>query len=103
MRLGDLDALMERMREQAGCRRCNSYAGVRCRAYTWEDAMDLADEAPTIYAVPVVRCKDCKYWHRDDPVPIGKLCKCYLNGCWWLPEDYCSCGELREADGKEGI
>lgn len=48
MRLIDADALIERMREQAGCRACNSYDGVRCRACTWEDAMDLVDEAPTI-------------------------------------------------------
>lgn len=48
MRLIDADALMERMREQAGCRDCNSYAGVRCRACTWEDAINLVDEAPTI-------------------------------------------------------
>ena len=47
-RMIDADALIERMREQAGCRACNSYDGVRCRACTWEDAMNLADEAPAI-------------------------------------------------------
>lgn len=51
MRLIDADDLMDRMREQAGCMDCNSYDGVRCRACTWEDAMNLVDEAPTINAM----------------------------------------------------
>ena len=59
------------------------------------DVRDIMD-APTIDAVPVVRCKDCKFWHRDDPA--GNGCECNCNGGWWLPEDYCSCGERRDSD-----
>lgn len=44
----------------------------------------------------VVRCKDCKYWGRDDP--DGDGCECSCNGGWWLPDDYCSCGERRDTD-----
>ena len=44
------------------------------------------DEQSTIDAVPVVRCKDCKYWDYGD--------------CYRLelsrPDDFCSYGELRE-------
>ena len=41
---------------------------------------------PTIDAVPVVRCKDCKYWDHGD---------CYrleLN----RPDDFCNYGEVKE-------
>lgn len=47
-------------------------------------------------AYNLVRCKDCKYWDRNDPA--GNGCECSCNGGWWLPEDYCSCGERREKE-----
>lgn len=44
------------------------------------------NQAPTVDAVPVVRCKDC-YFYQDD-------CSCGLNGgTGWAPVDYCSYGE----------
>lgn len=42
--------------------------------------------APTIDAVPVVRCKDCKYWDGGD---------CYRLGLS-LPDDFCSYGKREE-------
>lgn len=47
---------------------------------------------PTVDAVPVVRCRECK--HRD---PEDKKCDC---GCWHIPfttndYDFCSYGEKR--------
>ena len=61
------------------------------------------DDAPTVDAVEVVRCKDCKHWKpsgsvagnsKDDLQPIG--------GCKWVnfcrkANDFCSYGERREA------
>lgn len=42
-------------------------------------------DAPTVDAVPVVRCKDCKYWHNGD--------------CYRLElsssHDFCSYGEKK--------
>lgn len=29
-------------------------------------ALDAVTEAPTVDAVPVIRCKDCKRWNRTD-------------------------------------
>lgn len=55
------------------------------------------NSVPAVDAVPVVRCEDCKYWGQDDPAGDG--CECNHIGGWWLPEEYCSCGERREADG----
>ena len=45
-------------------------------------------EQPTVDAVPVVRCKDCKYWDCGD---------CYLLELS-RPDDYCSYGERREKE-----
>lgn len=52
------------------------------------------DNAPTIDAVPVVRCKDCKY--RD---PEDKKCDCGHAILWQLPRDddwFCADGERRD-------
>lgn len=50
MRLIDADALdmYERLK---------SYYGD-----AWRDAQEEIDNAPTVDAVPVIRCKDCKYY-----------------------------------------
>ena len=48
--------------------------------------------------VDIVRCKECVFWLRDEGHGPNGECDCGCNGGWWLPEDYCSCGERREAD-----
>lgn len=51
--------------------------------------------APTIDAVPIVRCKNCKYWRKD-------RCIAYMsdNDSWedWCvdEDDFCSYGEVEE-------
>lgn len=97
-KLIDAEALMERMREQAGCRDCNSYDGVLCRACAWEDAMNLADEAPAIDAVPVVRCEDCKYADKGERGGSIFHYFCdhtedYVTDGWFCPN-----GERRDSD-----
>jgi hypothetical protein len=33
----------------------------------WNDAIDaIIYDTPTVDAVPVIRCKDCKHWDRND-------------------------------------
>lgn len=60
-------------------------------------AMEIVASAPAVDAVPVVRCKDCKYYKPDE-----YECGCDFAG--GLPyvkaTDYCSYGERREANGK---
>ena len=53
------------------------------------------DQAPTIDAVPVVRCKDCKQGEIDDPdFPDQYYCHA---GCGWNNGDfYCAYGERKE-------
>ena len=89
MRLIDADAFLERMS------RTDRFFGV---------AFDIND-APTVDAVPVVRCRDCKHCRN---LPNG-LCYLYTEpydnergykgeAVCVEPDDYCSCGE-RKTDG----
>lgn len=58
---------------------------------TWQDIQDELDNAPTIDAVPVVRCKDCKYLMFSDF--YGECGRGYMGIV--SPDDYCSKGELK--------
>lgn len=76
MRLIDADALLDKLI-------CTS------RYFTVKG--DIV-EAPTIDAVEVVRCKDCKYAELDD-----ELYLCHHNGADWNSgEHFCSYGERGE-------
>ena len=46
----------------------------------------------------VVRCRDCKYWDRENR--LGKRCECYkLSKFTFTPHDwYCADGERRAGD-----
>ena len=47
------------------------------------------DKFPTIDAVPVVRCRECKY-HNKPPCPMK------LSFNWTDDDDFCSYGERKE-------
>ena len=68
---------------------------------TYDKAMivDMVDEQPTIKAIPVVRCRECKYWKTYQGIKGMKFCT-YVVGAEFVrePEDYCSRGE-RKDDG----
>lgn len=64
---------------------------------TYKDCREALREAPTIDAVEVVRCRECKRHRKEgciDMVWCGKW------GSQRLPDDYCSYGERREPDGE---
>ena len=63
---------------------------------TRQDIEEWLNSAPIIDAVPVVRCKDCKYGEVDDTdFPAQYLCK--HNGADWNDENhFCSYGEQKE-------
>lgn len=85
MRLIDGAALKKRIKESTAIR------SVKVLATT------LVNTAPTIDAVPVVRCKDCKHYD------MGVCLKIYSDGnvhpeAWQSrrPDDFCSYGERKE-------
>ena len=69
-------------------------------------AFDIVVDAPTIDAVEVVRCKDCKYfefdsWAKVNEIPIivaHEICKFWGSGCGCKTDSdgYCSFGERKE-------
>ena len=86
MRLIDADALKTK--------------AIRCETFKLYDAPVFLkavgtkeiDRAPTIDAVPVVRCKDCA-------VPHNKYTGCpKLNGLVTPPDFYCPFGERKDGD-----
>lgn len=88
MRLIDADAVMDKA----------------CENLRDGDVLDrippsFIDNAPTVDAVPVVRCKDCVHWDDDpdtygaDDGPKGKCMKSFET---MRADDFCSYGERRE-------
>ena len=67
-----------------------------------EEVIDKIKQVPTIDAVPVVRCKDCKLAETYG----GRLyCSMFEDGggCSSTePDDFCSCGERRDDERSEG-
>ena len=83
MKLIDADALMDEANSDG--------------AYGYVDAKQIS-EAPTIDAVPVVRCENCKYGY-----PCGDEIVCYhpeyelAEGKWSYKKDFfCAFGETKE-------
>ena len=59
------------------------------------------DKLPTVDAVPVVRCRDCKNWHKLESSLIGEIMCCTAQGCMNVqkePDDFCSYGERKDGD-----
>ena len=75
-------------------------------AATGTKAVELVEieAAPTIDAVPVVRCRECKYWSELDlegHYSDGIVCRLCIRETAWRPlfrdaKDFCSYGERKE-------
>lgn len=53
--------------------------------------VEIIDDAPTVDAVEVVRCKDCRWFEND-----GYHTNCQIMRFCVEADDYCSKGERRE-------
>ena len=62
---------------------------------TRQDIEEWLNNAPTIDAVPVVRCKDCKHYEIHKPKVLEN---CERKGYIipMKPDDFCSYGERKE-------
>jgi hypothetical protein len=72
-------------------------------AQSTEDFLEYIDNEPTVDAVPVVRCKECKYFHYNKayniqgfPIMSNSVCDKWANGCRTDENGYCFLGERRE-------
>lgn len=105
MRLSDADALHKEISGLAVM-----VTGIRCGKGLLLELMTdyrkhilrAIDNAPTIDAVPVVRCAECKYWLCvEDGFGDCTNRRFHLDGCAdpsMKMDDFCSCGERRSDD-----
>ena len=94
MRMIDADAMKRVYQEvlcsHVACIDCSFFMDDKyCRFET------MLSEAPTINAIPVVRCRECNKGEIDDPdFPDEYYCH---EGCGWNKGDfYCAYGERKE-------
>ena len=78
MRLIDADKFLEKMQ----------------RTYRYFAVKFDIEEAPTVDAVPVVRCKDCINKTKTG----NKIVYCDYFERDMMPDDFCSCGERKEQE-----
>lgn len=110
MRLIDVDALRADYGMAEDCKNCKT--GYRSceydRIYSKMDFCGWLDDAPTVDAVPVVMCKDCKHrptgTNRDDLEFPDDKCPCQCEDYWysWKPSDDWFCGNGERKDGGNG-
>ena len=62
---------------------------------TRQDIEDWLNSAPTIDAVPVVRCNDCKFGDWDSKPDDAIVCMRTKDGFWRSGNDFCSFGERK--------
>lgn len=80
---------------------------IRCETFNLYDAPVFfkavgtkeIDRAPTIDAVPVVRCKDCKYRFKNNGHSKAG-CPIIDANIWMDDDDFCSHGERKDGDGN---
>lgn len=68
--------------------------------YLTNYAMAILQEAPTVDAVEVVRCRNCKYGDWDSKPDDAMVCMRTKDGFWRSGNDFCSFGKRK--DGDEG-
>lgn len=105
MRLGDLDEALRMIKDS----RTDNPFTCRENSVAWivahDSAISCVKACPTIDAVPVVRCRECKHsrpLNRTEPLELT-----FMDGCVWCEEhadgmfenDFCSYGERKDGDG----
>lgn len=90
MRLIDVDAL--------GVGRCSRDVLPADYCAGWNGLIRLLEKAPTVDAVPVVRCKDCIYTRKLYGRLVCKYGTC--SGCILREDFFCANGERRASDGE---
>lgn len=112
MRTVDADELLKSVRESA--KRAEEWLA-DCKAYhsamtaraeqeilTFNECALRIKNAPTVDAVPVVRCKDCMhYGFTDNRIPEEQEWWCYFWADVKSPDAYCSDGERKGGDEYE--
>ena len=88
MRLIDVDDF--------GVGRCSKDVLPAAYCAGWNGLLGLIEKAPTVDAVVVVRCKDCKYAYINSFAVSSGEALCTLSGQPMQQDDFCSYGEPKE-------
>lgn len=94
MRLIDADALQKAIPDVEAdfFENCGN-----CKMLSKEDVLEIVDEQPTVDAVPVIRCKDCRFGH---VYKTGEMYCVHPDGIMRItPDVFCSYAERK--DGKQ--
>ena len=92
MRLIDADALYRKVKMET-----NPYGKPTIDYDSGVKVLEWIDKAPTIDAVPVVRCKDCK-WLYDEMDDY--CCRSHRGLVRICENSFCSYGERKDGDGN---
>jgi hypothetical protein len=80
----DVDVLIEKLQDAAAHKGLGAaIAGI---------LIQFIETLPTVDAVPVVRCKDCKYWFKNNGHDKNG-CPILDSHIWMGNSGFCSCGE----------
>ena len=92
MRLADVDTIYDEVEKQS-----NGSTGIERNCN--RNFLNLICDAPTIDAVPVVRCRECKYWRRYtrqwENHCAGECERHRMEGGTY-ENDFCSYGQRKE-------
>lgn len=109
MRLIGADALIEAISdlEQLAYKRCSdtpsvygdrvnpAYIRYSAQAGERTNVREMVMDAPTVDAVPVIRCKDCFYYQTGN-YGMGEWRWCMVHHDYTKDDNYCSWAERRE-------
>ena len=103
MKLIDKDALMNALRISEECEGCSRNSKLGCTGGpSFLFAYESITYAPTIDAVPVVRCRDCKHYEPSKPGwNVWGRCLLYAHDDLCNCVDYCSWAERREDETND--
>ena len=102
-RLIDADKLIVKLHQDQPMDWTGSDAEVQ-ELNDWKLFRNMVDNAPTVDAVPVVRCKDCKHHYWEQEPCHGKsvhYCELpHMRGIEVFKEFFCYYGERKDGDGN---
>lgn len=95
MKMYNADSLVEKLKAEVI--KLYMRGHVAAEHHVQEHAMKIVYAEPTVDAVPVVRCRDCKYWsgQNDEPGEVTAIGYCnHINHHIMplMPDWYCSDG-----------
>ena len=71
--------------------------------FSERDAVDMLESAPTVDAVDIVRCRDCKHYRQQKKSAHWENRANYCNRIVTIktrPYDFCSYGEQKDGDNE---